>query len=420
MREPLVVAIDMGYGHMRPANALAARAGTRVLAADSPELAGEDERRLWARIRATYESATRWSTRGWSGAPFRLLVDNLTGIDPLHPHRDQSRPDFTVKRFAAKMRAGLGRRLAEVQRASGRPLVATHFAPALAAEAHGCEDVSCVVTDVDVHRIWAPLEPGRTRIRYLVPAPRTMRRLRAYGVPRANIEVTGYPLPHALLGGEELAALKRNLAARLVRLDPLRSFREASEGELRAFLGPLPESEEGAPPRIAFAVGGAGAQVALAARALPSLKPLIEADRLALTLVAGVRAEVAARFRELLREHGLEERVELLHANTLDDYFARFDELLARTDVLWTKPSELTFFGALGLALVLAPPVGVHEGYNRRWAREHGAALKQRDARYAGQWLVEALEDGLLASAAWSGYVRLPKFGLYRVLRAVE
>ena len=139
-----------------------------------------------------------------------------------------------------------------------------------------------------------------------------------------------------------------------------------------------------------------------------------------LTLVAGVRPEVAARFERLVREHGLERRVEILRADTLDEYFRRFDELLARTDVLWTKPSELTFFGALGLALVLSPPVGVHEGYNRRWAREHGAALKQRDARYAGQWLVEALEDGLLAAAAWSGYLRLPKFGLYRILRAIE
>ena len=420
MREPLVVAIDMGYGHMRPARVLGERAGTVVHAADSPELAGEDERRLWARIRTAYESATRWSSRGLSGAPFRLLVDHFTGIDPLHPHRDQSRPDFAVRRFAAKLRAGLGRRLAEVQRESGRPLVATHFAPALAAEAHGCEDVHCVVTDTDVHRIWAPLEPQRTRICYLVPAQRTLRRLRAYGVPRANVEVTGYPLPHSLLGGEELSVLARNLAARLVRLDPRRSFREASAGELRAFLGSLPEEEEGRPPHITFAVGGAGAQTALVARALPSLRSALAEDRMRLTLVAGVRPEVAARFERLVREHGLERRVEILRADTLDEYFRRFDELLARTDVLWTKPSELTFFGALGLALVLSPPVGVHEGYNRRWAREHGAALKQRDARYAGQWLVEALEDGLLAAAAWSGYLRLPKFGLYRILRAIE
>ena len=56
-------------------------------------------------------------------------------------------------------------------------------------------------------------------------------------------------------------------------------------------------------------------------------------------------------------------------------YFQRFRALLAETDVLWTKPSELTFFGALGLPLLLAPPVGIHESYNLRWAREAGWEL---------------------------------------------
>jgi len=87
--------------------------------------------------------------------------------------------------------------------------------------------------------------------------------------------------------------------------------------------------------------------------------------------------------------------------------------------VLWTKPSEMTFYGALGLPLVLAPPVGVHERYNRRWAREGGAGLKQREARFASEWIGDWLADGLLASAAWAGYMRLPKFGLYRILEAV-
>ena len=68
---------------------------------------------------------------------------------------------------------------------------------------------------------------------------------------------------------------------------------------------------------------------------------------------------------------------------------------------------------------MLAPPVGVHERYNRRWARESGAGLKQRDAAFAAEWLADWLADGPLAAAAWAGYMRLPKFGLYRILEAV-
>jgi hypothetical protein len=137
-----------------------------------------------------------------------------------------------------------------------------------------------------------------------------------------------------------------------------------------------------------------------------------------------VRREIAERFRLALARHGLADapadEVEVLCEDRHEDYFAAFDRLLARTDVLWTKPSEITFFGALGLALVLARPVGVHESYNRRWARENGAGLKERDPRFAHQWLGEWLEDGLLAGAAWSAFVRLPKVGLQRIVRAVE
>ena len=139
-----------------------------------------------------------------------------------------------------------------------------------------------------------------------------------------------------------------------------------------------------------------------------------------MTLVAGTRPEVADRFREAAREARLEgslgQGLEVLLAGGHDEYFSRFEALLSRTDVLWTKPSELTFYAALGLPLVCGPPVGRHEHYNRRWARENGAGLKQRDPRFAAQWIEDWLQDGTLAGAAWSGYMRLPKFGLYRIL----
>jgi len=174
---------------------------------------------------------------------------------------------------------------------------------------------------------------------------------------------------------------------------------------------------------VTFAVGGAGAQAELAREFLPAFRRPIEEGRLRLALVAGVRPEVEARFRDAIREAGLEGRVghglEVLRAPTFDEYYRQFNALLARSDVLWTKPSELTFYAALGLPIVCAPPVGVHERYNRRWLRESGAGLRQRDPRVAADWLQDWLGDGLLASAAWAGYMRLPKFGLQRIVEAV-
>jgi hypothetical protein len=226
-----------------------------------------------------------------------------------------------------------------------------------------------------VSRIWAPVDPGRTRIRYLVPSSRVARRLRSYGVPDERITFTGFPLPDELVGGPSLPLLKQRLAERIVRLDPSGEFR----------------------------------------RSMP--------EELGVTLVAGVRPEVEARFREAIHHARMEPllggALEILSAPTFAEYYARFNALLARADVLWTKPSELVFYGALGIPLVLAPPVGVHEWYNRRWARDAGAGLKQREARFAAEWISDWLADGVLAAAAWAGYMRLPKFGLYRILEAV-
>jgi hypothetical protein len=423
--EPVVVAVDMGYGHLRAATPLADALGTEVLQVDRAPLVAPGEERLWRRVRRGYEAVSRLSQLPVAGRPLRWLLDEITEIPRLHPYRDLSAPTRGVRALDRLARRNLGQGLVAHLRRTGAPLLTTFYSPAVVADRAGVDSpIFCVVTDTDLNRIWVPVEPARTRIRYLVPTRRAARRLRAYGVPEDRITFTGFPLPDALVGGPSLAALKRNLAARLVRLDPSGEFRRSVPEELAHFLGALPRDEEGRPPLLTYAVGGAGAQAGLAAAFLPGFRRALEEGRLRVALVAGLRGEVEDRFREDLRRAGLAGLVggpvELLRAASFPEYYARFNALLARTDVLWTKPSELTFYGALGLPLVLSPPVGVHERYNRRWARESGAGLKQRDPRFAAEWLGDALADGLLAAAAWAGYMRLPKFGLHRILETVR
>lgn len=422
--KPVVVAVDMGYGHLRAATPIADALGTRVLEVDRAPLVGQEEARLWARVRAGYELISRLSQLPAVGRPLSRILDTITDIPRLHPYRDLSAPTRGVRALERLVRRNLGEGLITHLRATGAPLLTTFYSPAIAADRAGLERVFCVATDSDLNRIWAPLEPARTRIQYLVPTRRAARRLRAYGIPEERITFTGFPLPDALVGGPALPVLRRNLAARLVRLDPSGEFRRSVPEELAVFLGVLPREEEGRPALITFAVGGAGAQAGMAEAFLPGFRRALEAGTIRIALVAGVRPEVEARFREAVQRAGLEpllgRGVELLAARSFADYYDRFNALLARTDVLWTKPSELTFYAALGLPLVLAPPVGVHERYNLRWAREGGAGLKQRDGRFAAEWLSDWLADGLLAAAAWAGYMRLPKFGLQRILEAVS
>jgi hypothetical protein len=422
MPAPLVVAIEMGYGHLRAAAPLAERLGTELLECDRAPLADERERREWAEARRFYETTTRLSQVPVIGAPLRRVVEAITAIPHLHPYRDLSAPTVGTRVLHRFISRGLGRGLAKRMKDEGRPLLTTFFAPAIAAAHHGAEDVACVVTDADINRAWAPLLSRATRIRYFVPSVRAQRRLVSYGVPAERIMLTGFPLPHELLGGPELPTLRANLAARLARLDPARAFRTQLRDELHHFLGPLPDLV--GPPRLAFAVGGAGAQVALVDRFLSRMASAIRRGRLTLTLVAGVRPEVAQRFREAITDHGLEAElyeghIEILAAPDMATYLARFHARLADVDVLWSKPSEMTFFAALGIPLVFCPPIGVHEAYNRRWAIEAGAGLRQRDPAFAAEWLDDWLADGTLAGAAWSGFMRLPKFGLYRILEEV-
>jgi hypothetical protein len=413
----------MGYGHMRAAHALASELGTEILQVDRPPLVAPEELRLWSASRRAYEITSRASQLPVVGAPLKSLLESLTDIPHLHPQRDLSAPNFQVRSLHRLIERGLGRGLVDLLRATSAPVITTFFAPALCADHCGCQRVYCVVTDVDINRTWVPLRPERAKIVYLTPSYRAVHRLRAYGIPREQIEFTGFPLPGDLLGGPDLPALRRNLAGRLVRLDRKGVFRDQARGEIHHFLGELPGDQERQAPLLTYTVGGAGAQADLARPLLKGVRRLIGEERLRVCLSAGVRAEVAARFHEWVREAGLAHRlgngVEVFLAASLEEYFPRFNEILAGTDILWTKPSEMTFFSALGLPLILSQPVGVHERYNRRWAIENGPGLKQRDPLHAEYWLREWLSEGTLAAAAWYGFLRMPKFGLYQILERV-
>jgi hypothetical protein len=420
----LVAAVDMGYGHLRAAHALASALGVEVVEVDRQPFSSPVEERLWDRLRTVYTLLSRASQAPLVGPALRRVLDGLTAIPRLYPYRDQSSPTLAVELLHHLVRRGLGDNLIRHLKRSGDCLLTTFFAPALAAAEAGVPRVVCVVTDSDLNRIWAPRQPRGTAIEYCVPSERALRRLRAYGVPASRIHVTGFPLPLELVGGSDESDLRQRLAARLVRLDPAGAFREQYREDLAHVLGPLPAAEVGRPPRLTFAVGGAGAQSRIVRALVRSLAPMVREGRLRLALVAGVRQELAARFRDWLAAAGLagerEDDVEVLCAPSLPAYFAAFNQLLLHTDILWTKPSELTFFGAVGLAMVFAPPVGAHERFNRRWAIQRGAGLKQYSPGTAGQWLHEWLQEGILAGAAWSGFRRLPRRGTANILEVVR
>jgi len=415
----------MGYGHLRAAQPLADLLHLPLYELDRPPLANATDVKSWARARWFHEGLSRVSQWPVVGGPFLALMDAYTHIADLHPERDLSTSAAGSRGFNAMIGRGLGAGLVQHLRETGATLITTFYAPALIADAAGLPSF-CLVTDADCHRVWVAHEPAKSRIHYLAPSQRVVRRLLAYGVPRERVTFTGFPLPLELLGGPELPALRANLVARLERLDPSGRVRAAHASSLEAELSiparlePLIDlSPTSAPPLIVFAIGGAGAQMPLARQLIGSLAPALRAGRLRLALVTGLRQALAARCQSWVDELDVAAAVEVLSGPDWITYYRRFNALLARADVLWTKPSEMTFYAALGLPLILAPPVGAHERYNARWAQENGAGLPQLDPASAAGWLLEWLVDGTLAEAACSAFRRLPSRGTYRIAAAL-
>jgi len=286
-RRVALVAVDMGLGHLRAAHALAPARATPVLEIDRPPLASPAEQRRWGQVRAFYETLSRSSQLPVVGRPMRRLLEGITFIPQLYGARDQSRATLGTRMLEALARRGFGRGALDYLHREDATLVTTFYAPAVIADFLGYHRTVCVVTDSDINRVWVSRWPAHSTVHYCVPSERALRRLRAFGVRPEFTHLTGFPLPPELMGGPDLAVLRANLAARLVRLDRRGVFREQLREEIAHLLGALPTAEEGRPPLLTFAVGGAGAQLGIARSFLPSLRRPLEQRQLRLALVAG-------------------------------------------------------------------------------------------------------------------------------------
>ncbi len=410
MDQAWVVAVDMGYGHQRAAYPFRDIACERVITANADESVGVEERQLWTKFQRAYEGVSRVQRVPVVGPWLWRIYDSFQAISPHYPFRDLSKPTFGSMRLQALLRRGLASGVVAHTRSRPElPLLTTYFGIALAADLAGRSDVFCVVTDTDINRIWVAEKPRESRIVYLAPTPLNRVRLQQYGVRPENIFVTGFPLPE-----ENTRAAAADLRRRLTVLDAGGNFRRRYEGRLVSELGATSGAASG-PLSITYAVGGAGAQAEVARDILASLAPPIRDGRMRLNLVAGTRPEVASFFQELVAALGLAPEqgrgVTILSASTKDEYFARFNQLLHETDVLWTKPSELCFYAALGLPIVMSPPLGAHEVRNQEVVMRAGAGQKQEDPRAAAEWLTDWCRNGVLAFNAFNGYVLMSREG---------
>ncbi|MGC9603535.1 MAG: hypothetical protein ABSF47_03645 [Minisyncoccia bacterium] len=411
-----VVAVSMGYGHQRTAYPLRELAPDgKIISANDYEGMPEHDRFIWQESRGFYELMSRFQRFPIIGNAVFRVFDRFQRIMNFYPRRDMSEPTLALEQIHKLILKGWGKHLIKKLSADPIPLISTFFTPAFMADIHGYPgEIYCVVCDADVSRSWAPLEPQKSRIKYLAPTERAAERLEYYGVKKENIFLTGYPLPKENVGSAKLEIAKQDLGKRLMSLDPEKKFYKTHAALVKDYFGKSFYRPDG-PITVMFSVGGAGAQKDIALKAANSLMPKIRSGEVKFIISAGIKSDVRKYFNE-----NLDGNVEILYEANINDYFRKFNETLHSTDILWTKPSELSFYSSLGIPIIIAPPLGSQENFNRDWLLAKNSGILQNDPAYTSEWLSDFIKEGRFAEAAVEGFIETKKTGTFEIEKIIS
>ncbi len=417
----------MGYGHQRAAYPLKHLAwGGEVINADAYEGIPEEDVKIWRQSRKFYNFISRFKNFPILGKYAFDLFDRFQAIPKFYPKRDLSKSNLQLLSSILLIKKGWGKHFVEKIKKKNIPLISTFFVPAYMAEIHGFSpDIYLLVCDADVSRAWAPYEPNLSKIKYLAPNHRVAERLKLYGVPEDKIFLSGFPLPIENLGDENLNILKEDFGARLANLDPkhkhIEKYKESLTKELNQ--KELFFSTGKKILSLTFAVGGAGAQRDLGITIVKSLAEKIIGKKIRINLIAGIHNDVNLFFERNIKNLGLGGEIgrgiEIIFGANKEEYFKKFNNVLRKTDILWTKPSELSFYAGLGMPIIIAPPIGSQEKFNKEWLSSMGAGIEQENPKYANEWIFDWLEEGIFMELAISGYFEIEKRGTFNIEKII-
>ncbi|MCA9391323.1 MAG: hypothetical protein KC582_03645 [Candidatus Magasanikbacteria bacterium] len=424
---PWILSVNMGYGHERAAYGLKELAHEDIVTANSYPGMPQSDKKLWNRTRRIYERVSRLKSLPIIGKYIFATMDAFQRIDPFYPRRDLSEPTLQLREVYRQIRnEKLCKHLIEKLSKDPRPLISTFFLPAYAAEEFDYPgDIYIVCCDADIARAWAPLDPRKSRIKYFAPTGRVVERLQLYGVPRERIILTGFPLPPSLIHDLEATQLREDLFGRLERLDPKGVFHRFNERDMEDIFHDQKHPHNiDHPFTITYSVGGAGAQQETLIGLLTALKrPLLE-GKVRLAVEAGTHRKLAKEIEEEVSRLDLTQAIDktlfIFSHTTRAAYFEGFAKRLRNSDVLWTKPSELSFYTGLGLPIIMNEPLGSQEHFNRHWLESIGSGARAEETAYAWEWLQDWRNNGYLATMAWRGFNVAPTHGTFRIANHLQ
>jgi hypothetical protein len=422
MQKAWVATVDMGLGHQRATYPLRYLTEGGIITVGGSVATDPAEKKLWDRMRAMYEFLSRVRKTPVIGKPLFGVLDALQSIPSFYPMRDMSSPSYQVKLLGRFVDRGLCSGMLEQIKSKPLPLIVSYLAPAIAADKAGYSRIYCIICDAEISRAWVTENPRTSRIHYLAPCGRAVMRLKSYGVPDERIFLTGFPFPLEILGNADLDVLRADMAQRLFYLDPNDRFWPLHGRNVVHFLGKGNcRFKKQRKLTITYAVGGAGAQREFGYQIAKSLRDKLEAGEVVLNLVAGIREEVHQYFQQVKEELlPRSAHLRIIYSSIKDEYFRLFAQAIRSTDILWTKPSELSFYCGLGIPIIMSPSIGAQEVFNRRWLLEIQSGISQEDPEYTSEWLFDLWREGRLAESAWDGFLKARKYGTYKIQEILE
>lgn len=123
--------------------------------------------------------------------------------------------------------------------------------------------------------------------------------------------------------------------------------------------------------------------------------------------MAGIRKEVKDFFEKEFNKIKIldKKNVKIVYNEKIEEYFEEFNNKLKNVDIIWTKPSELSFYTALGLPIIIAPTIGSQEDFNKKWLLRIGAGVEQENPKYAKEWIFDYLKSGRFAECVMRNFV---------------
>lgn len=401
-KKPFLVTSEMGLGHLRALYPFEELFSTKTIVLGQNALSTSRSRYLWRNALRGYNWMSRNQQLPIIGRPIFGILDSLLAIDPMSETKAFRNRSFPLGLVEYAISAGA---CDDLEYCKGDEVVLTSFyTPAIYFSKQKADvKLLCQICDSDLSRVWVP-NRKLSNMHYLAPCTRAYRRLISYGVAKSNIHLTGFPFPNSLVGGNSEEIAIRNFESRLAR------FQSATE-----------KTRIRVPLRVVFTIGGAGAQVDVALQAARSLLFQILNGEIEFVLLAPPQLKHQTKIAEFKNKFFCKcNNFILITPQTKSDYFSAFSEIIATADVLWTKPSELSFYSALGIPIIISPPLGAQERANREWLIEMGAGVDQMNPKSAHIWLLNLLISGSLYRMAKLGWEAGTRTGAYATKAIIE